>query len=196
MSELETVQRLERETGLLAMRATEAEMKVTAHAFTVRVAQTLRAKGWALVRADPPANNVNGVRIDKIIHRVDLSIVDIIVNADDPHGATRRAVWQDVGLGVPRDVVDPPIDGDGGGGGGGGGGGEQPDDIAGALTLLLEDTERIAHELEELVSIGKGAILEDGLRIAEALEALVGIGKDIKSELGVIREKGLTVRWR
>jgi len=109
MSELETLQQLERETGLLASRGDVETMRQTSYQFTVKAAQRLRREGWAMLKAPAGGNQINGVRIDKLINRQTLQIVDIIVNADDPDGPPRRPDWQDVGRGNFSDVVEPPL---------------------------------------------------------------------------------------
>ena len=154
-NELPAVQQVANESGLLAPRATAAENRLASAAFTVKVAQRLKAKGWALVRADPPAENVNGVRIDKIINRQDLEIVDIVSNADAAPPAERHAVWQVQGIGVPGMVVDPP-DASGGSGGNGGSGDDgnvvDLERLIGALLLGLDSAANEVRLLREEIA--------------------------------------------
>ena len=112
MSELETLQALERETGLLASRGDVEHMRQSSYSFTVQAASRLRREGWCLLKAPPGGNNINGVRIDKLINRHTLQMVDIIVNADDPNGPPRQASWQDVGIGDAANVVPSSEPGD------------------------------------------------------------------------------------
>jgi len=108
MTELEILERLAADTGLLAMKPTIEAMKQSAYEFTVRAAQALRDRGWALLKAPPGGEQVNGVRYQHLINKITLAIVDIIVNADDPNGQTRRPAWDLRGTGTPADVVEPP----------------------------------------------------------------------------------------
>lgn len=112
MSELETLQRLERETGLLAMGGDVEQMRRSSYEFTRRAQVLLRREGWRLLKAPPGGNAIDGVRIDKIINASTLQIADIIVNSDDPgpEAPRRAATWQIVDTGRATDVVN-----DGGG---------------------------------------------------------------------------------
>jgi hypothetical protein len=169
-TELEVLQALAAETGLLGPQATAEDAKQSAYAFTVKAAQRLRDRGWALLRAPAGGENVNGVRYDKIINRQTLMVVDIIVSSDDAH-VTRVPSWEEKGIGSPGDVVEPPVENGGGGGGGngGGGGGTGPDEewfeqlledvgnLVGATTAMAEALVTVAKELS--------ALRKDGVKI-------------------------------
>lgn len=110
MSELEILQQLERDTGLLAHVGDVEQMRESSYQFTVAAVRRLRRYGYALLKAPAGGNQINGVRIDKIIRKMDLERFDIIVNADDPSpGApARRACFEPLGPGAAWEVVEAP----------------------------------------------------------------------------------------
>lgn len=196
MSELDTLKNLARETGLLAATGDVETMRHTSYQFTVKAAQRLRREGWALLRAPAGGNQINGVRIDKLINRSTLAIVDIIANADDPNGPPRQAAWQDEGhFGEPRDIVDAPIEID------------QPpttpelppttDHGDGLFAdVLVAQIARLIDAVEELTRVAKALQVTGeklvGFDVADLPSAL----RELDKRLEAIQREGVRVRLR
>lgn len=171
MSELDVLVELEAKTGLLEPRFEREAMRRTSYQFTMTVLADPRMKKWAAVRADPPLENINGRRLDKIIHRENFTIVDIIINSDDPTGGRRTVQWDEKGVGVPRDVIEPePVSGGGGGSGGGSGGGGGVDEEVFrefvmhhlvVIETLLQDTIAAWMELTRKIN----ELARDGVKV-------------------------------
>lgn len=108
MSELEQLQNLARASRLLEITGDTENMRRTSAEFTRRAASLLRRDGWRLLKARTGARAVNGVRIDRIINRDSLAIVEILSNPDDPSADAppRAVVWNPIETGIVTDVAD------------------------------------------------------------------------------------------
>jgi hypothetical protein len=105
MAELDLLRDLESRSHLLSTPGDQAELKRAAWMFTRAAVRVLGPETWALVKAPPGGNQIDGVRIDKIIHRQSLEVVDIISDSESP---THAPAWTSQGIGEAWMVV--PID--------------------------------------------------------------------------------------
>ena len=174
MSERDRLQALADRTGLLAMRATRAEMLATAHQFILLAARELAGDGWRNLRALPPKENVHGIRVDKLIHERTLQIVDVIVNGDAPDGPLRRVSWDDKGTGDREDVMPAPAPEPGNGEPGNGEPGNGEPSEPAPWTKIEQELGAIAAAQEDQ---------------ANGLRELVRV-------LDEIRKNGIVLKWR
>lgn len=100
--ELNLLRDLENRTHLLSTPGEPPALRRNAWLFTRAAVLALGAETWALVKAPPGSEQIEGVCIDKIIHRQSLEIVDIVYAA----GASNQApAWQLHGPGESAWIV-------------------------------------------------------------------------------------------
>jgi hypothetical protein len=102
MSELDVLRELEARTHLLSAEGDTGALRGNAFLFTHAAVTALGSATWALVKAPAAGDNIDGLRIDKIINRQTLEIVDIVLGAGAPG---QEPSWQLKGPGDSSLVV-------------------------------------------------------------------------------------------